>query len=59
MNLEAIIQSEVRKRKIYINGYIWNLERWYGGTRLQGSSGDADTENRLVDTVGEGEERPN
>ena len=30
MNLEPIIQSEVRKRQIsYINAYIWNLERWY------------------------------
>ena len=32
MNLEPIIQSEVRKRKtntLCINIYIWNLERWY------------------------------
>ena len=30
MNLEPIIQSEVRKRQISrINAYIWNLERWY------------------------------
>ena len=30
MNLEPIKLSEVRKRKIlYINEYIWNLERWY------------------------------
>ena len=32
MNLQPIIQSEVRKRKIniiYTNAYIWNLERWY------------------------------
>ena len=32
MNLESIIQSEVRqKRKTpvqYINAYMWNLERW-------------------------------
>ena len=27
MNLEPIIQSEVRKRKINI--VFWNLEKWY------------------------------
>ena len=30
MNLESVIQSEVRKRKTaYINSYIWNLEKQY------------------------------
>ena len=32
MNLEPIIQSEVkleREKNIYMNAYIWNLERWY------------------------------
>jgi len=28
-----------------------NLERWYRRTYLQGSSGDADIENRFVDTA--------
>ena len=31
MKLEPIIQSEVRKKNtniVYINAYIWNLERW-------------------------------
>ena len=31
MNLEPIIQSEVsekEKKQIYINTYIWNLEKW-------------------------------
>ena len=32
-----------------------NLERWYWRTYLQGSSGEADIENRLVGTVGEAE----
>ena len=40
-----------------MNTYTWNLERWHRRTSLQGSSGDADIENRLVDTVGEGERR--
>ena len=31
MNLEPVIQNEVRKRKnAYINTYTWNLEKWYG-----------------------------
>ena len=53
MNLEPIIQSEVRKRKIniiYTNAYIWNLERWYWWIYLQGSNGETDIENRLMDT---------
>ena len=30
MNLEPIIQSEVREKHISnINAYIWNLESWY------------------------------
>ena len=30
MDLETVIQSEVRKRKIsHINTYMWNLEKWY------------------------------
>ena len=30
MDLESFIQSEVRKRKIvYINTYMWNLEVWF------------------------------
>ena len=34
---------------IYIYIYIGNLVRWYWWTYLQGSSGDADIENRLMD----------
>ena len=40
-----------------MNTYTWNLERWHQQTSLQGSNGDADIENLLVDTVGEGERR--
>ena len=31
MDLESVIQSEVRKRKriLYINTYMWKLEKWY------------------------------
>ena len=41
---------------MYTNTYIWNLERWYDEIYLQGSNGETDTENRLMDT-GRGEER--
>ena len=55
MNLEPIIQSEVsqKEKNIYINAYIWNLEKWYWVTYMQGKNKDA--ENRLADTVGKGE----
>ena len=46
-------QSEREKQVLYISAYMWNLERWYWWTYLQGSNGDADTENRLVDMVTE------
>ena len=30
MDLETVIQSEVREKQIlYINTYMWNLEKWY------------------------------
>ena len=32
MNLEPIIESEVSQKErqiLYINAYIWNLEKWY------------------------------
>ena len=47
--------SQKEKNKYHILMYKWNLERWYWGTFLQGGKGDADIENRLVDTVGEGD----
>ena len=39
---------------LYINAYIYNLEKWYWWTYLQGRNTDADVENGLVDAVGEG-----
>ena len=57
MNIEPITQSEVSQKKQVssIKAYTWNLERRYWWTCLQGSNGDADIENRLTDTVAEGE----
>ena len=34
---------------------MWNLEKWYRWTYLQGRNRNADVEEGLVDTVGEGE----
>ena len=59
MNLEPIIQSEVsqkEKDKYHIITHIWNLEKWYQRISFQGSSGETDIENRLMD-MGRGEER--
>ena len=58
MSQKPIVQSEVSQKEkeiLYINTCVWNLERWYWWTYLQSSSGGADIENRLVNTVGEGE----
>ena len=38
----------------YINAYVWNLERWYQRSYIQGSKGDTDVKNKLLDSVGEG-----
>ena len=48
-------KSEREKQIPYINAYIWNIEKWYWWTYLQGSNRGTDIENRLVDTVGEEE----
>ena len=34
---------------------MWNLEKWYRWTYLQGRNRDVDVQNGPVDTVGEGE----
>ena len=49
-------KSERERYILYTNTYIWNLERWYDEIYLQGSSGETDTENRLMD-MGRGEDR--
>ena len=50
-------KSEREKEILYINAYIWNVERWYWWTYLQCSSAYADIESRLMGMVErEGEE---
>ena len=48
-------KSEREKQIWHMKAYIWNLDRWYCWTYLQGSNSDAGIKNRLVGTVGEGE----
>ena len=44
-------ESERERQISCINVYMWDTERWYWWTCLQCSNGDADRENRLLDTV--------
>ena len=56
MDRESIIQSEVsQKEKNKDRACIRTLEKWYWWNYLQGRNGDAEVENGLVDTVGDGE----
>ena len=52
-------KSEKEKQVSYINVYIFYLEKQYRWTYSQGRNGDADMENGLMDTAGEGEGRTN
>ena len=39
----------------YINTYVWNLEKWYRWTYLQGRTRNTDEENSFVDIIRERE----
>ena len=45
-------KAEREKQILYINAYIWNLEKWYWWTYLQERNEDSDIKNGLVDPVG-------
>ena len=47
-------KSERERQVLYTDISVWNLERWHWWIYSQDSSGDADIENRLADTVWEG-----
>ena len=58
MDLEPIIQSEVSQKetdKYRVLTHIWDLERWYWRSYMQGSKGNTDVRKRRLDSVGEGE----
>ena len=46
-------KSEREKQISYINACMWNLEKWYRWTGLQGINRDTDVENKLMDTKAE------
>ena len=48
-------KPEREKQILYTNAYMWNLEKWYRWTFLQGRNRDIGVENGHVDTWGEGE----
>ena len=48
-------KSEREKQISHMNTYVWNLEKLYWWTHLQRRNRDADIENTLADTAGEGE----
>ena len=48
-------KSERERQILYVNAYTCNLERWYQWSFMQGSKGDIDIKNRLLDSVEEGE----
>ena len=45
-------KSEREKQISCINAYMWNLEKWYRWTGLQGRNIDTDVENKPMDTKG-------
>ena len=45
-------KSEREKQILYINAYMWNLEKWCRWTGLQGRNRDTDVENKGMDTKG-------
>ena len=50
MDLESVIQSEVSQKEkniSYINAYVWNLDRWYRWTYLQGKNRDTNVEDTM------------
>ena len=48
-------KTEKERQIPYTNTYTWNLERWYQQFSMQGSKGDTEVKNRLLDSVEEGE----
>ena len=49
-------KSERETQILYINAYIWSLDRWWQPSYMQDSERDTDVKNRLLDSVGEGED---
>ena len=56
MGLEPIIHSKLERQKqvLYMNAYMWNLEKWYRWTYLKSRNRDTDVENKYMDIKGAG-----
>ena len=50
-------KSEREKQILYIDVYMWNLEKWYRWTYFKGKNRDADIENRQMNMEAEGKGR--
>ena len=50
--IHGVAKSRTRLRLNWLNPYIWNLEKWYWWSDLQGRNRDSDTETRPVDSRG-------
>ena len=48
-------KSGSEKQILYINTYVWNLEKYHWWTSVEGRNRNTDVENKLENTVGEGE----
>ena len=46
-------KSEREKQILYVNAYMWNLEKWYRWTYLQSRNRDTDIKNKCMDTEGD------
>ena len=55
MNLLYRVKQVRKKKQIFSNACIWNLERWYQRIYFKGSNGETDIKNRLMD-MGVGED---
>ena len=41
--------SQKEKPMLYVNAYMWNLEKWYRWSYLQGRNSDTDVEKKYKD----------
>ena len=48
-------KSEKEKQILYIDAYVWNLEKWCRWSYLQSRNRDKDVEKKYMDTKGDKE----
>ena len=56
MDLKTIIENEVKSERekwiLYINTYMWNLEKWYRWSWLKNRNRNIDIKSQCMDTKG-------